>query len=114
VPSDEADVEDEFHEEDVFEELVVLDSAGRLQVPKEYLEYLDIKGRARLELTEDGVLIRPAPEAAQAQMAETAAAEMAPETRDRGLLGLSWARKVFSTSGPGRWLERLGRKQGQQ
>ena len=112
VPKDEADVEDEFHEEDIYEELVVLDSAGRLQVPKEYLEYLDIKGRARLELTEDGVLIRPAPEAAQAQMAETAAAGMVTKASDRGLLGLSWARKVFSTSGTGGWLGRLGRKRG--
>jgi putative ABC transport system ATP-binding protein len=108
----EADVEDEFHEEDIFEELVVLDSAGRLQVPKEYLEYLDIKGRARLELTEDGVLIRPAPEAVQAQMAESAAVEMVPEAGDRGLRGLSWVRKIFPTSGAGGWLGRLGRKRG--
>jgi putative ABC transport system ATP-binding protein len=114
VPNGEADEEDEFHEEDIFEELVVLDSAGRLQVPKEYLEYLDIKGRARLELTEDGVLIRPAPEAVQAQMAETAAAEMVPEAGDRGLRGLSWAKKVLSASGSGGWLRRLGRKREQE
>jgi putative ABC transport system ATP-binding protein len=106
----EADSEDEFHEEDIFEELVVLDSAGRLQIPKEYLESLSIKGRARLELTEDGVLIRPAPEAVQAQMAETAVAEMAPEARVRGLLGLSWAKKIISRSGAGGWFARLGRK----
>jgi hypothetical protein len=81
-------------------------------VPKEYLEYLDIKGRARLELTEDGVLIRPAPEAVQAQMAESAAAEMVPEAGDRGLRGLSWVRKIFPTSGAGGWLGRLGRKRG--
>jgi ABC-type lipoprotein export system ATPase subunit/bifunctional DNA-binding transcriptional regulator/antitoxin component of YhaV-PrlF toxin-antitoxin module len=110
VANGEADVEDEFHEEDVFEELVVLDSAGRLQVPKEYLEYLEIKGRARLELTEDGVLIRPAPEAVQAQMAEAAAVEMVPEARDRGLLNISWPKKIFSASGKGGWLGRLGRK----
>lgn len=108
----EADVEDEFHEEDIFEELVVLDSAGRLQVPKEYLEYLDIKGRARLELTEDGVLIRPAPEVVQAQMAETAAAEMVPEAGGHGLRGLPWVRKILSASGAGGWLGRLGRKWG--
>jgi putative ABC transport system ATP-binding protein len=114
APNGEVDVEDEFHEEDIFEELVVLDSAGRLQVPKEYLEYLDIKGRARLELTEDGVLIRPAPEAAQAQMAETAAAEMVPEASDRGLRGLSWAKRVFSASRSGGWLGRFGRKREQE
>jgi putative ABC transport system ATP-binding protein len=112
VLNGDTDLEDEFHEDDIFEELVVLDSAGRLQVPKEYLEYLDIKGRARLELTEDGVLIRPAPEAAQAHMAETAAAEMVPEVSDRGLMSMSWARKVFSASGTGGWLGRLRRKRG--
>jgi len=67
-------------EETVFEELVVLDSAGRLQVPKEYLEYFDIRGRARLELTEEGVLIRPVPQSAQAQAAEMAAADLVPAT----------------------------------
>jgi ABC-type lipoprotein export system ATPase subunit len=51
-------------EEDIFEELVVLDSVGRLQVPKEYLEYFNISLRARLDITEDGILIRPAPEGA--------------------------------------------------
>jgi ABC-type methionine transport system ATPase subunit len=50
-------------EEEHFEELVVLDSAGRLQVPKAYLHHLNIRGRVRLELTEEGVLIRPVPEA---------------------------------------------------
>lgn len=45
--------------EDQFEELVVLDSAGRLQVPKEFLEHYVIKGRARLEMTEKGILILP-------------------------------------------------------
>jgi putative ABC transport system ATP-binding protein len=35
----------------VFEELVVLDSAGRLQIPKDYLKRFNIKGRARLEIT---------------------------------------------------------------
>ena len=41
------------------EELVVLDSAGRLQVPREYLEEYDIGDRARLERTPEGILIRP-------------------------------------------------------
>lgn len=42
----------------VFEELVVLDSAGRLQVPKAYREALGIGQRAAMELTEEGLLIR--------------------------------------------------------
>ena len=44
--------------DEVFEELVVLDSAGRLQVPRDYLQQHNIKGRARLEVTADGILIR--------------------------------------------------------
>ncbi|MCB9459751.1 MAG: ATP-binding cassette domain-containing protein [Anaerolineaceae bacterium] len=47
------------HEEE-FEELTVLDSAGRLQIPKAYREQLDIQGHVYLEVTEDGILIRPA------------------------------------------------------
>jgi putative ABC transport system ATP-binding protein len=69
----------ETHPADQFEELVVLDSAGRLQVPKEYLEKLKIKGRARLEVTEDGILIRPAPSSALDQAAQTIAAERVAE-----------------------------------
>jgi bifunctional DNA-binding transcriptional regulator/antitoxin component of YhaV-PrlF toxin-antitoxin module len=49
-------------EEDVtYHEYVVLDSAGRLQVPREYLEQFGIGGRAELEAVDDGVLIRPVP-----------------------------------------------------
>ncbi len=69
--------------EEVFEELVVLDSAGRLQVPKEYLEQFGIKGRARLELTEEGILIRPAPQSVQARATETEIAELVPAARVR-------------------------------
>ena len=45
-----------------FEELVVLDSAGRLQLPKEFLERFSIKGRAIVDVTDEGILIRAAPE----------------------------------------------------
>jgi bifunctional DNA-binding transcriptional regulator/antitoxin component of YhaV-PrlF toxin-antitoxin module len=44
---------------EAYQELVVLDSAGRLQVPKEYLERFGIKRRVQLEPTSDGILIRP-------------------------------------------------------
>jgi putative ABC transport system ATP-binding protein len=52
----EAHAEDEEHK---YAELVVLDRAGRVHVPQEYLEQFGIKGRAQLEVTEDGILIRP-------------------------------------------------------
>jgi ABC-type glutathione transport system ATPase component len=50
-----AAAQDETH----FEELVVLDSAGRLQVPKAYREALDIHDRVRMELTDEGIVIQP-------------------------------------------------------
>lgn len=42
-----------------YEEYVVVDAAGRLQVPRDYLERFGITGRAKLELHDDGILIRP-------------------------------------------------------
>lgn len=51
----------EAHEEEhKYAELVVLDRAGRIHVPHEYLEQFNIKGHAQLEVTEDGILIRQA------------------------------------------------------
>ena len=47
-------------QEEQYAELVVLDQAGRVHLPQEYLEHFNIQGRAELELTEDGILIRPA------------------------------------------------------
>lgn len=47
------------HTEELFEELIVLDSAGRLQIPKAYREQLAIQNRVEMEVTEDGLLIRP-------------------------------------------------------
>lgn len=67
-------------EEEHFEELVVLDSAGRLQVPKELLEQFAIKGRAVIDVTDDGILIRAAPER---DAPELAAQERARDERKR-------------------------------
>ncbi|MCL4505129.1 MAG: ABC transporter ATP-binding protein [Chloroflexi bacterium] len=44
--------------EDHFEEYAVLDSAGRLQIPKELREQYGIKERARLEPAEAGILVK--------------------------------------------------------
>jgi len=57
---DDASLGEDLYEEEVFEELTVLDSTGRLQIPKEYLQQFGIKGRARLEITEEGILVLPA------------------------------------------------------
>ncbi len=39
---------------------VVVGNAGRLQLPAEYLESLGLSGRAEVELTEHGILVKPA------------------------------------------------------
>lgn len=46
--------------EEAFHEYVVLDYAGRLQIPREFLDALGISDRAQVELTEQGILIKPA------------------------------------------------------
>lgn len=44
---------------DVLEEYVVVDRVGRLQVPKEYLEALQIEGKASMEFDGEKIIIRP-------------------------------------------------------
>ena len=51
--------DDVVDEEHTFTELTVLDSAGRLQIPKEYRELFEIRRRVQLELQDEGILIRP-------------------------------------------------------
>ncbi len=41
------------------EEYVVLDRVGRLQVPKEYLQKLNIEGKATMEFDGDKIIIKP-------------------------------------------------------
>lgn len=59
-----ANVVEEVEEEAISEELVVLDRTGRLQLPKDYLEALDIKGgekvKADLDLEEQRIYIHKA------------------------------------------------------
>jgi ABC-type lipoprotein export system ATPase subunit/bifunctional DNA-binding transcriptional regulator/antitoxin component of YhaV-PrlF toxin-antitoxin module len=42
-----------------YTELTVLDSAGRLQIPKDLMEQFNIQRRVQLEVLDDGILIRP-------------------------------------------------------
>lgn len=49
----------DLEQEEHFEELIVLDSAGRLQIPKSLREQLSIQNRVHMEATTDGLLIRP-------------------------------------------------------
>jgi ABC-type lipoprotein export system ATPase subunit/bifunctional DNA-binding transcriptional regulator/antitoxin component of YhaV-PrlF toxin-antitoxin module len=88
-------VAQEFNQEQRFQELTVLDSAGRLQVPKEYLEQFEIRRRVQLEVTEDGILIKPAAHSDEGQTAESLASEMAQTKKERGLRHLldRWQRR---------------------
>lgn len=70
------------HEDD-FEELVVLDSAGRLQVPKAYREALGIKRRAMMEITAEGLLIRPAEEGGQGEASHASKASDHPDPSEK-------------------------------
>ena len=71
--------------EEHFEELTVLDSAGRLQIPQLLREELHIGSRVTLERHEDGVLIRPIDEQdpALATHAPTAPSPASPEPARR-------------------------------
>ncbi len=59
MPSTVAEVPVEQKKALEFEELVVLDSAGRLQIPRDYLEALNIGDRVRLELRDGQLMIHP-------------------------------------------------------
>ncbi len=85
VDRDDGLLAEETRQEERFEELTVLDSAGRLQVPKEYLEQFNIGRRVRLEVAEDGILIRPVAQSDEGQMAESLASEMEQAKNDVGL-----------------------------
>jgi putative ABC transport system ATP-binding protein len=79
------------HEVVTFEEVTLLDSAGRLQIPREYLERFNIQRRVFVEAVDEGILIRPAPPSEREQALVAAINPNAPvvekESRLRGLLG---------------------------
>ncbi len=52
--------EEHSEQQEHLEELTVLDSVGRLQIPQALREQLAIQNRVQLEVTEDGLLIKPA------------------------------------------------------
>ncbi len=85
-----SDSDEMVEEEDVFEELTVLDSAGRLQVPKEYREALKMSDRVRLEMTEAGVLIKPIEQTAVSPQTENKETSAPDNTKQ------SWRDRLFS------------------
>ena len=71
--------------EQKFEELVVLDSVGRLQVPKEIRERYNIGDRIRIEETPDGLLIRAVEGSAPVAVKRLTDADEPPPERASGL-----------------------------
>jgi ABC-type lipoprotein export system ATPase subunit len=67
--------------EEILQELTVLDSAGRLQIPKDYLQRSNIKSRVTLEVTEEGILVRSAGDSGHAPSAEALGAALAASKR---------------------------------
>jgi len=45
--------------QEAYDEFVVLDGVGRLQLPREYVEKLNLKGRVRVMLVEDHITVWP-------------------------------------------------------
>jgi len=50
---------DQNNQDGAYHEYVVLDSAGRLQIPPEYREKFNIGDRVEIDFDEEGILIRP-------------------------------------------------------
>jgi putative ABC transport system ATP-binding protein len=67
-----------------FEELIMLDSAGRLQLPKEMRERYGIGDRVRLDETAEGLVLRPAG-GAVAPLKRLTAPDEPPAPKLRGL-----------------------------
>jgi ABC-type lipoprotein export system ATPase subunit/bifunctional DNA-binding transcriptional regulator/antitoxin component of YhaV-PrlF toxin-antitoxin module len=88
-------------DEHLFTELTVLDSAGRLQIPKEYREQFEIRRRVQLELHEEGILIRPVVnDMDRGEDAEAIVTELAELKKQNRL------QQFF-----GRWIPKLGRQE---
>ena len=79
-----------------FEELIVLDSAGRLQIPKQYREQLGFENRVEMEVTEDSIVIRPA--------------QNLDETSSQGEIQLEREIRVGENGARGGLINRLRRK----
>ena len=70
-------------------ELAVVDAAGRLQIPREYLEQFNIRRRVQVELTEDGILIRPPAREHHSHDQITSSSEQEPAEAEREVRNVS-------------------------
>jgi len=69
-------------------ELAILDSVGRLQIPREYLDEFGIKRRVLIETTEEGILIRK-PDGSQHQGEHGVSSQEQVEIKDEAVQGKS-------------------------
>ena len=76
-------------------ELAVLDSAGRLQIPREYLDEFGIKRRVLIETTAEGILIRK-PDGSHHQGEHGLSSQEQVEVRDEAVQGSSKLSKVWA------------------
>ena len=80
----------------IYEEFVVVDGAGRLQIPPDLREELGIGNRVTLEKVDDAIVIRPVAGAQSLVSLDGQASDLAddqqPETRRSGLGG--WLRRL--------------------
>ena len=76
-------------------EMAVLDSAGRLQIPREYLEEFDIKRRVIIETTTEGILIRK-PEGDAHSVEHSPMVNEQAETKEEALQGSSKWNQIWS------------------
>ena len=82
------------------QEYVLLDSAGRLQVPREYLEQFNIQGRVHLEVVEAGILIRPAKGHESGDHLQAQISQTTPETNEAEPHGLhGWWKRLRGGKG---------------
>jgi ABC-type multidrug transport system ATPase subunit len=93
-------MEESLDDEQHFTELTVLDSAGRLQIPKEYREHFEIRRRVQLELQDEGILIRPVDQMDKGEDAEAIVTDMVEAKRTNRFQKLV-----------GNWKSKLGRNQ---
>ncbi|MCC6458603.1 MAG: ABC transporter ATP-binding protein [Caldilineaceae bacterium] len=98
-------VHGESHDEEdhKYAELVVLDRAGRIHVPHEYLDQFNIKGHAQLEITAEGILIR------QAAQTVTEQVQVDGDSGKMRHMGHAGAMTVQREKGKGGFLNRFRR-----
>ena len=98
---DSKSMEESLEEEHTFTELTVLNSAGRLQIPKEYREHFAIQRRVQLEMQDEGILIRPVVDQMdKSDDADAIVTELSEAEKKNRL------QKII-----GRWLPKAGRKE---